>query len=89
MVPMNIPPTVPTPREMLPLAPAPLANIMGSRPKIIVNEVIRIGRRRTCAAERAACGMVIPARRRSLAYSVSRMAVLESSPMSMMTPVCI
>ena len=37
--------------ELLPLAPAPEENISGSIPKIIVNTVIRIGRKRTCAAE--------------------------------------
>ncbi len=46
-VPINIPPTVPTPTEILPLAPTPVANIMGSIPNIMVSEVIRIGRRRS------------------------------------------
>ena len=53
-VPMSMPPTVPTPIEMLPLAPTPLANISGSIPKIIVSEVMRIGLRRTFAADIAA-----------------------------------
>lgn len=44
MVPMSIPPTVPTPMEILPLAPTPEANISGSMPNIIVSEVMRIGR---------------------------------------------
>ena len=51
---MNIPPTVPTPMEMFPLAPTPLANMSGSIPKIIVRDVIRIGLSRALAAERAA-----------------------------------
>ena len=50
-VPINIPPTTPVPRELLPLAPAPVANIKGNIPKIMVNTVIKIGRKRTWAAE--------------------------------------
>ena len=46
MVPMSIPPTVPTPMEIFPLAPTPVENISGNIPKIMVREVIRIGRKR-------------------------------------------
>lgn len=46
IVPNNMPPTVLTPTEILPLAPTPCANISGNMPKIIVMEVIRIGRKR-------------------------------------------
>ena len=46
IVPMNIPPIVPTPNERFPLAPTPLANANGNNPKIIVMDVIRMGRRR-------------------------------------------
>ena len=53
-VPTSIPPTVPTPMDILPLAPTPVANIMGNIPKIIVSDVISIGLRRTPAAEIAA-----------------------------------
>ena len=87
-VPINIPPTVPTPIEMLPLAPTPLANISGSIPNIIVSEVMRIGRRRTFAADMAAIVMDIPSSRFCDAYSVRRMAVFASSPMSMSRPIC-
>ena len=54
IVPMSIPPTVPTPMDMFPFAPTPLANIRGSIPKIIVSEVMRIGLRRAFAADIAA-----------------------------------
>ena len=47
-------PTVPTPMEMFPLAPTPLANINGSIPNIIVRDVMRIGLSRAFAADRAA-----------------------------------
>ena len=60
IVPMSMPPTVPTPIDMLPLAPTPVENIIGSIPKIMVSEVIRIGRRRTSAAEMAAWVILMP-----------------------------
>ena len=60
IVPISIPPTVPTPMEIFPFAPTPVANISGSIPNIIVSDVINIGRRRTCAAETAACMIVMP-----------------------------
>ena len=88
IVPTSMPPTVPTPSEISPFAPAPVATTRGNRPIIIVRAVIRMGRRRAPAAESAACAMVMPFRRRSDAYSVSRMAVLASSPISMISPVC-
>ena len=60
MVPMTMPPMVPTPREWLPLAPTPVARARGRRPKTIVSEVMRMGRRRTAAASRAASMILIP-----------------------------
>ena len=87
-VPNSIPPTVHTPTEILPLAPTPWANIRGNMPKTIVNEVIRIGRTRALAAAMAAEAMDMPCLRRVEAYSVRRMAVLESRPISMIRPVC-
>ena len=87
-VPMSIPPTVPTPMEMLPLAPTPLANMSGSIPKIIVSDVIRIGRRRAFAADMAAIVMDMPSARFCDAYSVRRIAVFASRPMSMSRPIC-
>ena len=44
------------PSVRLPLAPAPEANISGSRPTIIANDVIKIGRRRAAAPNTAAPG---------------------------------
>ena len=75
-VPMTMPPTAPVPNERLPFAPTPLATISGSRPKIMVNAVINIGRRRASAALNAEAISPMPALRRSAAYSVSKMAVL-------------
>lgn len=55
-VPSSIPPTVPTPTDMFPLAPTPLANISGSIPNTMVSEVMSMGRRRALAA---ACRCVL------------------------------
>ena len=60
IVPNNMPPTVLTPTEIFPLAPTPCANISGNMPKIIVMEVIRIGRKRALAADMAAVAIFIP-----------------------------
>ena len=87
-VPTNIPPTTPVPNERLPLAPTPLATTRGKRPNIIVNTVIKIGRKRALAALTAEAISPIPALRRSAAYSVSKIAVLASKPINMISPVC-
>ena len=87
-VPTTIPPTVPVPSERLPLAPTPEATIKGNRPKTIVRTVIRIGRKRALAALSAEAISPIPALRRSLAYSVSKIAVFANRPISMISPVC-
>jgi hypothetical protein len=86
-VPISIPPTVPTPIEMLPFAPTPVANIMGNIPKTIVSEVIRIALNLALAAERAAMTIDIPSALRADAYSVSRIAVLASRPISISRPI--
>ena len=85
---MSMPPIAPTPSERLPLAPTPVAIAKGNNPNIIVSDVIRIGRKRTAAASNAAASMLIPWRRRAEAYSVSRMAVFDSRPISIISPVC-
>ena len=88
-VPSNMPPTVPTPTERLPLAPTPVANINGNMPNTMVSDVISMGRNRALAADMAAAAIVMPSRRRDEAYSVSRMAVLANRPISIISPVCI
>ena len=87
-VPINIPPTAPVPNERFPLAPTPLETINGSKPNIIVRAVIKIGRRRTFAALRAAEVRLIPDKRRWVAYSVNKMAVFANNPINMIKPVC-
>ena len=88
-VPTIMPPITPVASERLPLAPTPWAIISGIRPNTIDKTVIRIGRRRTFAALYAACANVMPSDRRLPSYSVSRMAVLASSQIIIISPVCI
>ena len=88
-VPNSIPPTTQTPMVRLPLAPAPVANISGSIPKIMVSEVIRMGRNRSFALRNAAFTMDKPFCRPCEAYSVIRMAVLANKPTNIIRPICI
>lgn len=70
IVPTNIPPTVPTANEREPLLPTPVEKIIGTKPNIMVKEVIRIGRRRLVADAIADAKILIPLLRHSDAYSV-------------------
>ena len=88
-VPISMPPIVPNANALLPLAPTPLDIAMGIIPNTIVRTVIRIGRRRTRAASREARTIPYPSVRLWEAYSVSRMAVFDNSPISISSPVCI
>ena len=81
-VPITIPPTVPVPSELLPLAPTPLATINGNKPKIMDQRRHQDRTQTSLAAERAAEVRLIPALRRSVAYSVSKIAVLASRPIN-------
>ena len=88
IVPMSIPPTVPTPMEMLPLAPTPVANIIGNIPKIIVKDVIKIALNLAFAADIAAIGIDNPSALLADAYSVIKMAVFANNPISIRSPIC-
>ena len=88
-VPNKSPPTVPTPTDMLPLAPTPVANIKGNIPNTIVADVIMMGRNRAFAAEIADATRPSPSFLLAVAYSVSRMAVFAKSPISIINPICI
>lgn len=65
MVPSNIPPTVLTAKERELLEPTPVEKIIDRRPNIIVSDVIKIGRKRIFAEDKAAATMLI----HSLRYS--------------------
>ena len=56
MIPLN---TL-SPREIRPLAPAPVASTKGTTPRPKANEVIRIGRNRERAASTAASRIGLP-----------------------------
>ena len=87
IVPMSMPPTVPTPIEMLPFAPTPVANIKGSIPNIIVSDVIKIALNLAFAADMAAIGIDMPSALLADAYSVIKMAVFANRPMSIRRPI--
>ena len=88
IVPMSMPPTVPTPMEILPLAPTPVENISGNMPNIIVNDVIRIALNLAFAADIAAMVIDMPSALLAEAYSVIKMAVFASRPISIKRPIC-
>ena len=88
IVPMSIPPTVPTPIEMLPFAPTPVENISGNIPNIIVNDVIKIALNLALAADIAAMTIDIPSALLADAYSVIKMAVFANNPISIRRPIC-
>ena len=88
IVPMSMPPTVPTPMEMLPLAPTPVENISGNIPNIIVNDVIKIALNLAFAADIAAIAIDIPSALLADAYSVIKMAVFAKRPISIKRPIC-
>ena len=87
-VPNSKPPTVPTPTEILPLAPTPDANISGNIPNTIVADVMMIGLKRAFAAEIADATSPIPSFLRAVAYSVNRIAVFASNPINIISPIC-
>ena len=84
----NIPPTTATPMAIRPWAPSPVAYTNGTRPRMVDTLVIKIGRRRTFAALRAAEVRLMPDKRRWVAYSVYKMAVFANNPINMIRPVC-
>ena len=55
------------PIDLRALAPAPLAITSGTTPRMKANDVMRIGRKRACAASTAASRMGLPSMRRTLA----------------------
>ena len=87
IVPISMPPTVPTPMEMLPFAPTPVANINGNIPNIIVSDVIKIALNLAFAADIAAIGIDMPSALLAEAYSVIKMAVFANKPISIKRPI--
>src|SRR5262249_42832581 len=84
----NMPPHTAVPSDQRECAPAPLATTNGTTPRMKANEVIKIGRKRNCAAATAASTIVSPSRSCcSLANSTIRMAFLAARPMSITRPI--
>ena len=69
-------------------APAPLAVISGTTPRMNANAVIRIGRKRSRADSSAASSTGMPSSCLALANSTIRIAFLAARPISMMLPIC-
>ena len=82
-VPNNMPPAAAEPIVLLPIAPAPDANIKGIKPAINAKEVIKIGLKRAIAPSMAASNTVLPSFCLRIANSIIKMAFLPNKPTSM------
>ena len=68
-------------------APAPLASISGTTPRMNAKAVIKMGRNRSRADSSAASSMDMPSSCLALANSTIRIAFLAARPISMMRPI--
>src|SRR5262249_25033559 len=84
----SIPLATAIPRERRALAPAPRAKTSGNTPRMKVNEVIAIGRKRTREASMAASKMLLPAIRLSRALSTIKIAFFADNAISSTSPIC-
>jgi len=66
--------------------PAPVASASGKVPRMNASEVMRIGRKRKCAAASAASIGLLPSASRSFANSMIRMAFFAAKPMIVISP---
>lgn len=82
-----IPPITPVPTEWRLAAPAPELKTRGITPKMKVREVIRIARKRSLAAARAASLGNRPSLRLSTANSTIKMAFLAERAISVTRPI--
>ena len=82
-----MPPITPVPmaRWLAELAPEAMAS--GTTPAVKASEVIRMGRKRRCAASSAACSTLRPWACKSLANSMIRMAFFADRPMMVIRPI--
>src|ERR1700752_2980065 len=83
-----MPPNTVVPTETRPAAPAPVATISGTTPRINASEVIRIGRSRIRAASIAASIVLSPSSCSCSANSTIKIAFLLESPISITRPIC-
>src|SRR5262249_55561145 len=85
---MSIPQNTAVPMTFWAPAPAPLARINGTTPRMNAKAVMRIGRKRSRADSSAASSIGMPSCScLALANSTMRIAFLAASPISMMLPI--
>ena len=70
-------------------APAPVANNKGITPNTKAKEVIRIGRKRTCPASKAASLIELPSARKSRANSTIKIPFFAESATNRIMPICV
>ena len=76
------------PITLRPSAPAPDAVSSGTTPRMNAKAVIRIGRKRSFAADIVASMSGLPASSSIFANSTIRIAFFAARPMSMISPIC-
>ena len=84
----SMPQNTPVPITFCAPAPAPVASISGTTPRMKANAVIRIGRKRRRADSSAASSSGAPASCFALANSTIRMAFFAARPISITRPIC-
>ena len=84
-----IPNTTAAPNAIRLCAPAPVANNNGITPSTKAKDVIRIGRKRTCPASKAASRIELPSARKSRANSTIKIPFFAESATSRMIPICV
>ena len=88
MVASSIPPKTAVPNETRLAAPAPVAMTSGMTPRIKLNAVIRMARKRSVDAAVAASKAVLPSWLSWFANSTMRIALLDASPINSTSPIC-
>ena len=86
---MAIPNTTAAPNAIRLCAPAPVANNKGITPNTKAKEVIRIGRKRTCPASKAAYLIELPSARKSRANSTIKIPFFAESATNRIMPICV
>ena len=84
---ISIPQNTAVPMTFCAPAPAPLASMSGTPPRMNAKAVIRIGRKRSRAASSAASGADLPCSGLTFATSTMRIAFFAARPISMMSPI--
>ena len=85
---ISIPQNTAVPMTFWDAAPAPLASISGTTPRMKAKAVIKIGRKRSRADSSAASSTDWPSSCLALANSTIRIAFLAARPTSMIRPIC-